>query len=78
MRSQRLRCPSRVRDIADIGCHARLVRRGTCVDYALAGGDDYEIIFTVSPAMRAPFQCAGDARIGVMTSRSRGRMHARR
>ncbi|HEY5807339.1 MAG TPA: thiamine-phosphate kinase [Povalibacter sp.] len=44
----------------------------TCVDYALAGGDDYEIIFTVSPGdagavSRLPVTCT---QIGVITNGS--------
>jgi thiamine-monophosphate kinase len=43
-----------------------------CVDYALAGGDDYELLFTVAPAQvrelaHAPVTCT---RIGVITDGS--------
>lgn len=48
----------------------QLFDEGACVDYALAGGDDYEIMFTVPPAQAQtlsrslPLHCT---QIGVMT-----------
>jgi thiamine-monophosphate kinase len=43
-----------------------------CLDYALAGGDDYEIIFSVSPSQAAALAAKAAepplTRIGVMTA----------
>jgi thiamine-monophosphate kinase len=40
----------------------------TCIDYALAGGDDYELLFTIPPAHVAHAEALGCTRIGEITA----------
>ncbi|HEY8537504.1 MAG TPA: thiamine-phosphate kinase [Steroidobacteraceae bacterium] len=40
----------------------------TCIDFALSGGDDYELLFTVPAARAAELAALGCTQIGTMTS----------
>jgi thiamine-monophosphate kinase len=61
-----------IEDLPQSAAMASLFAREACVDYALAGGDDYEIMFTVAPERQHELAALGVhaliTRIGVITA----------
>ena len=60
---------------AEVDAAALPVATGASIDQALHGGEDYELLFTASPAARVPSAVAGVpiTRIGRIVRRRRGR-----